>query len=448
MFTGILLRYVIKELEKFKDEEILSFSREKEEFYLMTKKGTIIINIGENSHIRFTDDKTEKERFFSNYLEGKKIKEFLQEGFDRIIDIIINGSKIKVLFFNRHSNMIIYENERIIFSLKENIEIKKAEGIPIESNLAFEEIKKNGKILGLTKTFINHLRKLDDEEIKEFLKFNYSPCYNENIVSPFYIPSFKKANSINDVICLFLEGNKRTKNDNSFLINKINKKINSLKKAIEELSKPFEYEHFKLWGELIMTNLNAKPENPLRLKNYLGEDIFISIDLSKSLKKNAEVFFKLYKKGKSREEKRLKTIEELKKKIEDIKNKQVLENKEKKEERKKFKEFKTSSGLLILVGKNAKDNEELTFKKSRKFDYFFHVREAPGAHTILFLKDKNTKPSKKDIEEAATIAAKNSKARTSCIVPVSYTEVRYLRKVKRKTGAIILTREKVIFVRL
>lgn len=445
MFTGILLSYEIKELSRFLNEEILSFSRDKQDFYIMTKTGTIIINTGETSHIRFVEEKIEKERFFSNYLEGKKITEFKQEGFDRVLDIIINGIIIKIFFFGRHSNLIIYENDKIIFSLKEKIEIKKTEGISIESDLVFEEIKKGGNVVGLTKTFINHLRKLKDEDIKEFLKFNFSPCYNENIVSPFHIPNFKKALSVNDAICLFLKEKEEIKEESKTIVNK---KIESLKKAIEELSNPTEYEHYRLWGELIMMNLNVKPENPLRLKTYTGEDIFIPIDLSKNLKRNAEEYFKLYKKGKSREEKRLKTIEELKKKIEELKNKGITFKKEEKEERKKFKEFKTSSGLLILVGKSAKNNDELTFKKARKFDYFFHVREAPGAHTILFLKDKNIKPSKKDIEEAAIIAAKNSKARNSSIVPVSYTEVRYLRKVKGKPGAVILNKEKVIFVRL
>jgi len=442
MFTGILLKYILKEMERFIGEEIISFSRDDEDFFITTNSGTIIINTGKNSHLRFTNKKIFKERFFSTYIEGKIISEFRQNDLDRILDIIIEDFTISVFFFGRHSNLLLIDKGNIIFRLKENIEIKETEGIDLDSELAFYEIKKGGKIKGLTKTFINYLIKLKDEEIKEFLRLEFSPCYNKEIVSPFFIPGLKKTESVNDAIEQFVRENEVEKES------VFERKIKSLNKAIEELSKPDEYEHYKLWGELILANLNLKPENPLKVKNYNGEEILIPIDLSKTLRKNAEDYFKLYKKGKSREEKRLKIIEEIKNKIEKINSGKIEKKKEEKIEIKKFKEFKTSSGLSVLVGKNAKSNEELTFKIARKFDYFFHVREAPGAHTILFLKDKNTKPSRKDIEEAAIIAAKNSKSRTSSLVPVSYTEVRYLRKVKGKTGAVILTREKVLFVKL
>ena len=75
------------------------------------------------------------------------------------------------------------------------------------------------------------------------------------------------------------------------------------------------------------------------------------------------------------------------------------------------------------------------------------MREAPGSHVILRLKEKGKRPPERDIKRAASIAAWFSKAKHSNLVPVQFTEVRYLRKPKKgKQGKVILTREEVIFV--
>ena len=61
---------------------------------------------------------------------------------------------------------------------------------------------------------------------------------------------------------------------------------------------------------------------------------------------------------------------------------------------------------MITVGRNARENEELTLSMSGK-DYWFHAYGFPGAHVIL----KGTpEPSHEDIMEAARQAAFRSKA--------------------------------------
>lgn len=56
-------------------------------------------------------------------------------------------------------------------------------------------------------------------------------------------------------------------------------------------------------------------------------------------------------------------------------------------------------------------------------------------------------PAKQALAEAAAIAAYYSKARTSKHVPVSYTEKRYVKKVRKAPpGTAAMLREKVIFV--
>ena len=57
---------------------------------------------------------------------------------------------------------------------------------------------------------------------------------------------------------------------------------------------------------------------------------------------------------------------------------------------------------LIIVGRNSKENDKITSEMSGK-DYWFHAADYPGAHVIM-------KPGGDPIE-AATLAAKNSKAK-------------------------------------
>ena len=88
--------------------------------------------------------------------------------------------------------------------------------------------------------------------------------------------------------------------------------------------------------------------------------------------------------------------------------------------------FETSGGFTVLVGKNNIQNDYLTFKIAAKSDYWFHVKNMPGSHVILLTDGEE--PSNEDLTEAATLAAKNSKASDQDRVEVDYTKVRNVRK--------------------
>ena len=113
----------------------------------------------------------------------------------------------------------------------------------------------------------------------------------------------------------------------------------------------------------------------------------------------------------------------------------------------KFRVFTTSYGSKVLVGKSAESNHELTFSFARPYDIFLHVKNAPGSHTILRVKDKNKFPRIEDIYQAAYYAAKFSKLKHSRSVPVSYALKRYVRGAKGLSkGVVIMEREKVVYV--
>jgi len=78
--------------------------------------------------------------------------------------------------------------------------------------------------------------------------------------------------------------------------------------------------------------------------------------------------------------------------------------------------FLTSRGLMLLVGRGARENHELTFKVARPEDFWLHARDVPGAHVIL--RDPERRAAPDDLREAAEVAAFFSAARGSGTVDV------------------------------
>ena len=89
--------------------------------------------------------------------------------------------------------------------------------------------------------------------------------------------------------------------------------------------------------------------------------------------------------------------------------------------------YKSSDGFTILCGRNNLQNDRLTLKESNNFDLWFHTQSIPGSHTVIVCEGASEIPDK-TIEEAAMIAAYNSKARTSTKVPVDYTLIKNIKK--------------------
>lgn len=88
--------------------------------------------------------------------------------------------------------------------------------------------------------------------------------------------------------------------------------------------------------------------------------------------------------------------------------------------------FKTSTGHTILVGRNNRQNDFITFKAAVRRDTWFHARQLPGSHVIL--KEVPYPPPPEDLEEAAFLAAHFSKGRVNKAVDVDYTEARHVRR--------------------
>ncbi len=108
-------------------------------------------------------------------------------------------------------------------------------------------------------------------------------------------------------------------------------------------------------------------------------------------------------------------------------------------------EFTASDGTRILVGRNNRQNDQLTLKTANKNDIWLHTQNIPGSHVIL--ETGGAEPSQQVLEEAAQLAAYYSKARESAQVPVDYCLVRFVKKPSgAKPGMVIFSNQHTLYV--
>ena len=109
--------------------------------------------------------------------------------------------------------------------------------------------------------------------------------------------------------------------------------------------------------------------------------------------------------------------------------------------------YQTPSGFELLIGRNNRQNDLLTFRTAGDYDLWFHTQEIPGSHVLMRLQ-AGAVPDKVDLQFAADLAAHYSRGRQSDQIPVVYTEPKYVYKPKgAKPGMAIYKREHVIWGR-
>jgi predicted ribosome quality control (RQC) complex YloA/Tae2 family protein len=109
--------------------------------------------------------------------------------------------------------------------------------------------------------------------------------------------------------------------------------------------------------------------------------------------------------------------------------------------------FESSFEGVIMAGRSARSNEELTFKIARPEEMWFHAKGSAGAHVVLRRSSKEP-ASRAEIEEAAGVAAYYSKSRRSTYVEVLYTARKNVRKIPgAPPGTVRLVNHKSVRVR-
>lgn len=109
------------------------------------------------------------------------------------------------------------------------------------------------------------------------------------------------------------------------------------------------------------------------------------------------------------------------------------------------RQFRSTAGFAIEVGKNNRQNDELTLKTAWKTDLWLHVQKIHGSHVIVHTEGKT--PDERTVTEAAVLAAWYSQAREGQNVPVDYTPVKYVKKpAGGRPGMVIYTTYRTAYV--
>ena len=113
-----------------------------------------------------------------------------------------------------------------------------------------------------------------------------------------------------------------------------------------------------------------------------------------------------------------------------------------------FRRFTSSDNLPIYVGRNAQENEELTFRFANSDDLWLHARGTPGSHVIVRL-EKGSEPPPETLQDAATLALLYSDLKKSGKGDVIYTKRKWVRKARGQgPGSVTVTQDRSLYVQL
>lgn len=229
----------------------------------------------------------------------------------------------------------------------------------------------------------------------------------------------------------------------------------------QDLVRHGDPEEHKRTGDLLLANIATavRDGNKVRITDYYADGaptIEIEVDEKRSLQEGAAHRFRQYTKAKRAAEEiaaRLKQIDQdtaaLEKRLQQLeqiiesRDQVALESFEKPRPAPKHPEKKSSKtqkltgvrrylstdGYEILVGRAARDNDNLTFRIAQPNDLWMHTGDYPGSHVVI------RNPTRKEIPhrtiiEAAQLAGRFSQASEDARVVVHYTERKFLSKPK------------------
>lgn len=249
------------------------------------------------------------------------------------------------------------------------------------------------------------------------------------------------------------------------------------KRLSEDLLKAENSEDLRLYGELLTANIHLIQPGmkSVEVTNYYdGSTLTIPLDVKLSPSKNAQHYFKKYGKSKTaikekqiqldENEAEIKYLESVLSFLENTDDVAEIESiraelvetgyirrrrqaggfKEKKYKPAPYR-YTLSNGMSVLVGRNNKENDILTFKTAGNKDLWLHTKDIPGSHVIV--QSGGAELDEEAVWEAAAIAAYHSKARTSENVPVDYVQIKYVKKpAGAKPGMVIFTNNRTVYV--
>jgi len=255
---------------------------------------------------------------------------------------------------------------------------------------------------------------------------------------------------------------------------KLQRKLASLQR---ELVPAQDIEQLKLKGEMILGYQYALAPGQTQLRAEVAEDLTLDIALDPQLSpvENANMYFDQYKRARGAQARVPERIVEVENEIayaEQLLN--DLDNAETRAEidqtveearaahlavetkmrsggrapRSEPRQFTSPDGMPVLVGRSARQNDELTFTRAKADDMWLHARGFAGSHVVIL---SNGAPAPETtLEFAASLAAYYSQARGESAVDVIYAPRKNVHRVRgagAHPGLVTVREEKVVRVR-
>lgn len=441
------------------------------------------------------------------YLGNARIAKINQPNYERILELYIEtyselGDKIflclAIELMGKHSNVILYNYDtNMILGCAHNVGTDKSREREIYGGLPYiyppkqnkmDILNYNGEINynDLYKNFYWFSKKFAQQcydkplnKLKKYVELNnVSPCistdFNEYSLYSELIPENILCTTVNSMIDDYYsyhigqEKFKLLKSHYQSLVNlRLKKVTKSLKQMEHQKLKNIEADKYRLWGDLIMANLyNLKDYSPsISVYDYENnKQIMIELDELKTLKENANKFYKLYNKSKTSSAKLAELMEEsLQKKLyiervlysvdiaEDINDlydicEEVTEKTQPKNSNKSALnpiKLELENETRIYIGKNNKQNDYIISKLADEDDLWFHTKDCAGSHVLL----KSQNITDELILKCAKLAKEYSSAKDSSKIGVIYTRRKYIRKPpKSNLGYVTYKNEKEIII--
>ncbi len=440
-FTSLDLFYMLKEIKRIEGAFVNKVYQKGDKLYLMLRKSENLMLVVGPNRFHLTEYKPEfptKPPNFSmllrKHLVGTKIEKLEQLDFDRVLILHFTyGKKLVIELFGKGNILLLNENNVIIQPLrfqewkarslkpkKEYVPPPKGEN-PLEINkldfsMSLQSSKKDvvrtlalnfglggvyaEEICAMANVDKNTLcSKIFTGDIPLIYK-NMQKLFNKKISPRVYLKDEKPVGYAPFKLETITEAEKKTKTfskacDEYYTF--IDKR--AIKKRTEEREKKIQQRK-----EMQEKHLEELKQEQIRLKKE-ADKLAAEHKFEEASKKYNKI-----KKNKTKIPGLNSAIARTQKNIEKekAKPKPKLKKKEKpKEWYDKFKWFRTSTGALVVCGKDATTNELLIKKHTKPEEIVFHA-EITGA-PFCVIKD-TTKPGKSDLAETAVFSASHSKA--------------------------------------
>ncbi|KAB3533149.1 Rqc2 family fibronectin-binding protein [Alkaliphilus serpentinus] len=409
---------------------------------------------------------------------GDKVNPLTVETFEEFSDRLLKDRKDKILkaIYGTFTGISPLISRELCFlsDIEENTPL-----------LGVEE----GKLRDLYHSFTSIIEKIKtkafnpsiyiDDATDKYIDFNVLELQHLSI---YRLETFEDVSGMLETFYRNRDIRERIKQKSQDLRKNLNIKLDRLYNKIENLQKDLERaqraEEYKVKGDLITSNLHLIKgrEERISVINYYDAEmpeVVIELDQKLSASQNAQSYYKQYNKYKTavsevhrqmdittdeisyieeilmniEHSTHISDLEEIQRELSEagiIKGKGGRKQKEQ-GKKPKFLRYLSSDGYEIIIGKNNQQNDEITFKLASKNDLWLHVKDIPGSHTILKVKEDGY--SKVALFEAATLAAYYSKGRESTKVAVDYTPRKNVKKPSgAKAGMVIYDHYETVYV--